>query len=491
MCCGVGNLEVKHSNPRKVFMSTLDQEDVDVMKATKTCIGAVKFSYDYLNDDITEDGNIDYSLTNKVPEELRKAIKEGKKILVLINPPYAEAGEFGTGSKKSVSKSKVADIFMSDYGKATNELFVQFIARLQREVPNATLAMFSKLKYVNAPNFEKFREKWNAEYKGGFIVHSKSFEGLKGDFPIGFLVWKTNHLSKNRYEISEITTDILNKQAIPIGEKSFYNIPNKDFLSGWIQRAGSDVSQKVPLRHAVVPSSSNARSLWNNEAVGYLVADANDLQQANSGTLTLSGANGVGHRGGWYITPSNILHSSIVFSVRRLIPHTWINDRDQFLQPNKELSEEFKNDCLIWMLFNGSNLTASANDLEWNEKKWSIVNHFIPYSEEEVNAYDRFESDFMVNYLKDKKLSSEARDVLEAGRVLWRSYFEYKDSASVRDELKLNRPDVGWYQVRKALQKRNESGDYPPISFQQFEETYKTLTEKLRPQVYEYGFLKL
>ncbi len=36
MCCGVGNLEVKHSNPRSIYMSTLDQADVDVMKATKT-----------------------------------------------------------------------------------------------------------------------------------------------------------------------------------------------------------------------------------------------------------------------------------------------------------------------------------------------------------------------------------------------------------------------------------------------------------------------
>ncbi len=29
MCCGVGNLEVKHSNPRNIFMSTLDAADVD------------------------------------------------------------------------------------------------------------------------------------------------------------------------------------------------------------------------------------------------------------------------------------------------------------------------------------------------------------------------------------------------------------------------------------------------------------------------------
>ena len=91
MCCGVGNLEVKHSNPRNIYMSTLDQADVDVMKATKTCVAAQRFQYDYLNDDITEDGKIDYSLTNKVPESLRKAISDGKKILVLMNPPYAES----------------------------------------------------------------------------------------------------------------------------------------------------------------------------------------------------------------------------------------------------------------------------------------------------------------------------------------------------------------------------------------------------------------
>ena len=56
--------------------------------------------------------------------------------------------------------------------------------------------------------------------------------------------------------------------------------------------------------------------------------------------------------------------------------------------------------------------------------------------------------------------------------------------------VKLNRADVGWYQIRKALQARNVSGDALPVSFKPFEETYKALTEKLRPQVYSLGFLK-
>ncbi len=80
--------------------------------------------------------------------------------------------------------------------------------------------MFSKLKYVNAPNFEKFRETWSAEYLGGFVVPSKSFDGLKGDFPIGFLVWKTYHNTKGKIELTEVVTDVLDKKALPIGEKT-------------------------------------------------------------------------------------------------------------------------------------------------------------------------------------------------------------------------------------------------------------------------------
>ncbi|MEQ1667172.1 MAG: hypothetical protein ABL868_01840, partial [Sulfuriferula sp.] len=233
MCCGVGNLEVKHSNPRNIYMSTLDAADVDVMKATKTCVAAQRFQYDYLNDDITDDGKIDYSLTDKVPAGLRKAIAEGKKILVLINPPYAEATNFeniATGlaaeNKYGVAKTKFAATAMTDYGKASNELFTQFVARIAQEMPTATLAMFSTMKYVNAPNFEKFRQAWSAEYLGGFVVHNKAFDGLTGKFPIGFLVWKTNQNDINKTSITEILVDVLDKNAHPIGDKLFYNLPN-------------------------------------------------------------------------------------------------------------------------------------------------------------------------------------------------------------------------------------------------------------------------
>jgi hypothetical protein len=118
------------------------------------------------------------------------------------------------------------------------------------------------------------------------------------------------------------------------------------------------------------------------------------------------------------------------------------------------------------------------------------VNHFIPYTEAEVGAPDRFESDFMVQYLADKALSAEAVAVLEAGKILWQAYFAQVDVRTVRDELKLNRPDVGWYQIRNALKVRNSSGDTASVDFTPFETAYKTLSAKLQPQVFELGFLR-
>ena len=493
MCCGVGNLEVKHSNPRNIFMSTLDEADVDVMKATKTCVAATRFQYDYLNDDIDDFGQIDYSLTNKIPEELRKVLAGGgggKKILVLINPPYAEAANSqGNEGKTDVAKTKIGALMNTeDYGYAARELFVQFMARIAKEIPNATLAMFSKLKYVNAPNFENFRHVWNAKYLGGFIVHSKAFDGLEGNFPIGFLVWKTSQSATKKTPITEISAEIIDKHAQAIGEKKFYNLPNKNFLSLWMPRLKTNTTN-IPLKNAIVPQSGHAKvTSWIDNAIGYMYCNSNDIQNATKQTAITSSVFSTGN--GFYITAENLWQAVIVFSVRRLIKPTWINDRDQFLQPSQSLSDEFKNDCLLWMLFNGSNLTASADGLEWNGKTWSIVNHFIPYTEAEVGANDRFESDFMVKYLSGKKLSPEAKAVLNAGRVLWKAYFVETDTHSVRDELKLNRPDVGWYQIRNALKKRNASGDAKTVDFSDFEDAYKLLTDKLVPMVYELGFLK-
>jgi hypothetical protein len=463
------------------------------MKASRTCVAATHFQYDYLNDDIDDFGNIDYDVTNKLPKELRQAIadakakkKDAKKILVLMNPPYAESGDtLGSEAKTSVATNQITNA-MDGYGFAKRELFVQFVARIKNEIPSATLAMFSTLKYVNAPNFDQFRERWTAKYLDGFVVHSKAFDGLNGNFPIGFLIWDTS----KKPTISEVETDVFDKEMLWIGKKLFFNSQTAKTLNTWIVRPKPNGLSVIPLKNAVTPANKilDVRGTnWSDGALAQMLSDSNDLQHASQRTALLS--SGYSSAGAYFVTKENLPTAAVIFSVRRLIRPTWLNDRDQFLQPTEPLTQAFKNDCLIWMLFNGSNLTASANDLEWSGKKWKIVNHFIPFTETEVGANGKFESDFMSNYLKGLTLSREAKAVLDVGREIWRTYHRERLEKKIRDEYKLNRPDVGWYQIRKALEAAGkESGN--DFDFSNFKAAYDELSEKLRPMVYELGFLK-
>lgn len=498
MCCGVGNLEVKHSNYRNVFMSTLDQADVDIMCASRSCVGATIFQYDYLNDDITDFGEIDYSLTNKVPAALQRAIadaaegkKGAKKVLILINPPYAEATNDNTtrgvakdesGAKKSVAKTRAASRLMEGYGKASNELFAQFIARARREMPTAVLAMFSTLKYVISPTFDKFRERWLAEYMGGFVVHSRAFDGVPGEFPIGFLIWDTSKPDP----IGQVFTRVLDRRGVEVGSKTFASAPAHRLLTNWVSRPRANRTQVVPLKNAITPATATKDlrgTRWADGALAYLWCNSNDLQQAPKTALFSSGFNG-GH--GYYVTAENMDQSGVLFAVRRLIAPTWLNDRDQFLQASKPLTAEFISDCLVWMLFHGSNLSAGADGIVWDGREWSVINHFIPFTEADVGARGRFESDFMVRHMAETAFSPEAAAVLAEGKKLFARYHNINFPRKIRDDLKLNRPDAGWYQIRNALEAFSDS---ELTDFSTHRAAHVALGAKLRPQVYDLGFL--
>lgn len=88
--------------------------------------------------------------------------------------------------------------------------------------------------------------------------------------------------------------------------------------------------------------------------------------------------------------------------------------------------------------------------------------------------------------MKEKTFSVDAKAVLDEGRKLWTRFHATQFPRKIRDELKLNRPDAGWYQVRRSLE---AYGDTQLTDFDPFKAAYAALTKKLRPQVYEFGFL--
>ncbi|WP_033761167.1 hypothetical protein [Helicobacter pylori] len=193
---GTGNLLRGLLNKANLYLSTLDSNDVAIVKdlAVKNHLKLLEnhvFQFDFLNDDFFSD---------KVPKSLQEILKDKekrKKLIIYINPPYAEAGNkakmSGTGKHKAkvARNNKTYETYKDLLGSGANELFSQFFMRIYKELGGSIMASFSKLKYLNSSNFKKFREVFKAKFLKGFMVPADSFDNVKGQFPIGFLVWDT------------------------------------------------------------------------------------------------------------------------------------------------------------------------------------------------------------------------------------------------------------------------------------------------------------
>lgn len=193
---GTGNLLNGLTNKANCFLSTLDSNDVAIVKelAAANKLNLLEnhvFQFDFLNDDF-------YS--EKVPKSLQEILKDKeklKKLIIYINPPYAEAGNkakmSGTGEHKAkvARNNKTHETYKNFLGSGANEFFAQFFMRIYKELNGCIMASFSKLKYLNSSNFKKFREVFKAKFLEGFMVPADSFDNVKGQFPIGFLVWDT------------------------------------------------------------------------------------------------------------------------------------------------------------------------------------------------------------------------------------------------------------------------------------------------------------
>ena len=214
---GTGNLLTNLTESHRLYASTLDKADVEIMQelSSENALHLLPkhiFQFDFLNDEFFDKpcekhatnggGGVDSKCPNciesKLPKSLQEILKNDekrKRLIIFINPPYAEATTATQVTNTGKNKDGVSlgnatyERYKDSMGKASNELFAQFFFRIYKEIPHCILASFSTLKYVNASNFVKFREKFKAKFLKGFICPAYTFDNVKGSFPIGFLIW--------------------------------------------------------------------------------------------------------------------------------------------------------------------------------------------------------------------------------------------------------------------------------------------------------------
>jgi hypothetical protein len=482
-CAGSGNLLVGLQEPERIWVSDISEANVKTMKQLakdrKTLRDSHIFPFDFLNDSF-----------EKLPADLKKIIDdkdERKKLIIYINPPYTETMSKRGTDKTGLNQTMVNTKYALSMGNCANrELFVQFLTRMYFEIPDCVIAHFSKMKILNAPHFINFREYFRAKLLRLFVVPADTFENVTGKFPIGFYIWNTNIKEK----ITDATADVYDREHNLIGAKRFQHYDDVKFINDWI---------------------ISTRNRESEKKIGFLSAKGNDFQNTNYVYIVNVKEQLPVPRGSW-ITDKNLIEVCVYYSVRHVIPATWLNDRDQFLYPvdGWRKDGEFQANCLVYTLFN-NNISCKYG-----------VNHWIPFTEDELGVQGEFKSRFMSGFLRGARfgvlgfgsansdmfdnadgnvqsdistsciLSAEAQAVLDAGRALFRYYHE---KAQGKRKASL---DASFYDIREWFQGRNENGKMNVTSSDEkytallakLRAAQKRLAQKIAPKIYEYGFLR-
>ena len=473
---GTGNLLGGLQNKYRIWASDIDQTNIDTMKAMAAIDDDLRlleehiFQFDFLNDTLTkQDHEWDKEHAQKgaaVPErklppslcDIIDDPEKRKKLIIYINPPYSETMSKTETDKTGLNQTAVNSRYKLTMGNCANrELFVQFLTRIYFEISGCKIAVFSKLKTLNSPNFIDFRKYFSARLDSIFLCPAYTFDNVKGKFPIGFQIWNTEIKEK----FKAVKGDVYKEDGSYDGEKIICSYDDLKLINEWIILT---------------------RRRDRENIIGFMSAKGNDFQNTNYVYIVNSKAQLPAPRGTW-VTDKNLIEASIYLSVRHCIEPSWLNDRDQFLFPNNswETDSEFQNDCLVFSLFEHNNIQSRYG-----------VNHWIPFTEEEADAKDTFQSNFMSGFLKGRELSPYAQALLDKGRTLWQYYHRKIKTGKTANV------NASFYDIRAHFQGRKENGTMNAKSndktynaiIKDLRETLKTLSAKIEPKVYVYGFLK-
>jgi hypothetical protein len=379
-------------------------------------------------------------------------------------------------------------------GEVSRELFSQFIYRIKNEFEgkSAFLGLFSKLKYLNANNDQRLRDEvFHFSFLRGFIFSSVNFHGTSrnSQFPVGFLLWDL--AKKEKLEAQHVNLDAYKEHVEKFAKKEITTDGRENHLSKWIHRPPA--TETFPPFCSAITLGINNVDRRDRIAKGFLASlmcRGNDLQNQKL-TAFLSGPQV--SAGAVSVTPENFEQAVVVFASRLIPKVTWLNDSDQYTQPNRKLSKTFIVDCAMWSLFCGNNHTVSMKDVKYDGKIYQIVNHFFPFSPLDFSggviadsdiesSCRRLKNTFVADWLLSQKLSPQAKKVLEAAKQVYAFFYGNLDLLRT-PKFKIETFDAGWWQIRMALQDAKRGED----ELVEVKILHDKLKAKLLVQLEEYG----
>ena len=485
---------------KELYISTLEQSDIDTANQMGYNPEAVKFQYDFLNDD-----------DEKMPEGLRQAITSGKEILFLINPPYARSGANGEINKveQGISDTVVGSKMKSEkWGACSANLYAQFlyrITKIQEINKNVKIGIFCPTLFLTGGSYLNFREKFfNAfKYEKGFLFEASHFSDVAQGWGINFALFnsgKDTNLNSFPMKLVEMGD---NYELEEKDVKVIYNLDNQQTLSNWIENT-SKPSDFPKLTSSLLVKDSKFGSGLPSDCFATMVASGNNVYENTQSVYILNGGETRG-KGKKFVNKGNFNKCMSLFTSRRIISRNWVNWQDEYLAPNENHPDfnQFTYDSIVYSLFENKSQQSSLRQVDYKDKKWDIKNEFFWMSKDEMIAlanekhFDELYKDarasderFVYSKLFGEervydKLSPDAKAVVDMATELTKKSFEMRKLVSENHpEYHLMSWDAGYAQLKLVWKV------YFKDDFNEFRAKYKALEDRMRPLVYELGFLR-
>lgn len=507
-CCGSKNL-TRDYKFKELYCSTLFDSELNIGERYNK--EATSLQFDFLNDYIPMPGELVQGDT-KIPEGLLNALKENKKIVFFLNPPYATTCNFGNKNKNEDGNDTVINAEMKNNGmkRCSDNLYGQFlynIIKIKRayKLTKCHICIFCPTLFLTGESYVEFRKEFFKDFTFNTAIQFKAseFADVSDSWGISFSIWDCG-INKNNQTFLYSIVENNDGEVKNITTKNLYNIDDNETLTHWTKSLiKKEKTYDAPQMTSGIKwhiDKNGCRGNIANNAIGFLYTNSNNVDKngVNVGLFTSCFSSG----SGCSILPINFTRCASLFSARKLIEKNWINSKDEYLAPNEQhpLFNEYVNDSVIYSLFHSASNQSSLRQVEYKDKLWDIKNEFCWYDINMVkklsnennldftyNDASTMDQRFVYKYIQEhiNEISKEAMDVLTMANEMVYKSFKYRELFNEdHKEYQILNADIGYYQL-KALYK-----EYMKEELEEFKKLYKVLSDKMRPMVYELGFLK-
>lgn len=403
--CGSGNLfRTSGHDMSKLFLSTLQQDDVEMLKATPEFQGAHIWQLDFLSAFDFVDPLREKAFSDKLDPELRDVLENDKPLVIYMNPPYkvgmAKATEVGMQMQGTYTSDAVREeTGESTLGKPAYDIFYQFCWQVMNLVDvynltNTYYCFFGPLTFFTGASagvlLKEFERRF--EFIDGDCISAQEFSDTSESilWGIGISLWKSRgmYTRDKESQVASFHKDILLNKLLtkPDGtigcEGKILYEPPRVKLSNWVKPSSSWIDTSISgvrdttLDMPIMTSHLTFKGGNAFEKTAYKVAP---LRSDALGTLMVGNTlTRSSDQSAILSTPTTISYVPIVeenfwrcvgsYAFRRIYEAGWAEAKKEISAPNTSIEgyDIWLKNALVLFLFEYKSMMSSLRNISYN-----------------------------------------------------------------------------------------------------------------------------